>query len=263
MESENKREEKLEGRTIRFGDGTVIKRERPHGKVYQWFDNFWYHHKWKTIIISFFLIVFIICTVQMCNRAPEADINVLIATPTNFVNEPEGTAALEALLSSYLPLDYNENGRKDVSIRHYMILSEEQIKAIESIKDEANNTALYVNHATASDNYKNFYSYLQTGEAAILILDRWAFERVKADGLLVNLSTQMEGLSQGALYEPDGGCYGISLKETELYREQIAFHVLEEEFVNEEPVICMLSKLVTTDDARYDVAMEAFQSLLK
>ena len=45
------REDKLEGRELHLGRrGDAVRRDRPHGKLYRWFDNFWYHNKWKTII---------------------------------------------------------------------------------------------------------------------------------------------------------------------------------------------------------------------
>ena len=43
-DSENKKEEKLQGREIQLGGGRA-RTERQHGKLYLWFDNFWYHHK--------------------------------------------------------------------------------------------------------------------------------------------------------------------------------------------------------------------------
>ena len=211
-------EEKLTGGDIRLGGNGAARRERPHGKLYRWFDNYWYHHKWKTIIIAFFLIVFIVCTVQMCSKAPETDVNILIAGPTNFINEPEGTSELEALFSSCVLTDYNGDGSKNASLRFYTVLSEDQIKTIEATpaEDGAN---LQVDHAAVSDNYKNFYSYLRTGETAVLILDRWVFDKVCADGLLVDLSSQLASVPEGAIaVEGSGSYYGIKLKETELYR---------------------------------------------
>ena len=37
-------------------------------KFLKWLDNYWYHYKWHTIIISFFLIIGIISTVQIFNK---------------------------------------------------------------------------------------------------------------------------------------------------------------------------------------------------
>ena len=262
-EEENRREEKLEGRDIRLGGLGAAKRpERQHGKFYRWLDNFWYHNKWKTIITAFFLIVFIVCTVQICKKEPERDVNILIAGPTNFTNESAGTTELEALLSSYVQTDYNGDGSKNVSIRFYTVLSQEQIKKIESTKDE-NGGTLQVDHSAVSSNYSDFYSYLSTGETAILILDRWIYEEIKAKGWLVDLSTQLEDVPDGAILgSGEGSYYGIALRETEIYQSQMAFQVLDEEYITTEPVICMMSKLITTTDGeKYDAAMDFLKTL--
>lgn len=261
QEPENRREEKLEGREIRIGDTTIVRRERPHGKLYRWLDNYWYHHKWKTIIIAFFLIVFIVCAVQCGGKAPEADVSILIAGPTNFSTAPAGTADLEGLLSNCLPTDYNGDGVKNVEIRHYMILSKDQIQKLQGETDE-NGVPLYVDTATASDSYSNYMSYLQTGEATILILDRWAFEEIKHRNL-VNINTILEDVPEGAIVEEDGRCFGIRLKETALYREQLAFQVLENnQYLDEDPIICVHYRVVGSDEARHNVALEVFKSLV-
>ena len=58
---ENRREEKLEAREIKATPSAARVAERPHGKVYRWLDNFWYHYKWPTVIIAFFAIVLYRC----------------------------------------------------------------------------------------------------------------------------------------------------------------------------------------------------------
>ena len=37
-------------------------------KFLKWLDNYWYHYKWPTIIVSFFVIIGIISMVQIFNR---------------------------------------------------------------------------------------------------------------------------------------------------------------------------------------------------
>ena len=37
-------------------------------KFSKWLDNYWYHYKWHTIIVAFFLIIGIISTVQIFNK---------------------------------------------------------------------------------------------------------------------------------------------------------------------------------------------------
>ena len=50
----------------------------------KWLDNYWYHYKWPTIIISFFAIVLIVVIAQMVNR-PKYDIVILLCKNYHFV----------------------------------------------------------------------------------------------------------------------------------------------------------------------------------
>ena len=256
------REDKLEGRELHLGRrGDTVRRDRPHGKLYRWFDNFWYHNKWKTIIISFFVIVFIVCTASMCSKAPEADVSLLIAGPTNFASEESGTVDLEALLAGYVTSDRNGDGRKDVDIRYYTVLSADQILTLEAVELDDGNK-LYVDRSVSSSNYSNFYSYLATGDTTVMILDRWLFEELK-NSRLVNLSTQFDTVPKGAILEEGGAYYGISLKDTALYQTQSSMQVLEEDYIETEPVICIMSKLLTgVDDDGYKAALAFLRSLV-
>ena len=51
-----------------------------------WLDNFWYHHKWKVLIITFFAIVIIVGVVQMLNKE-DPDSEITIATHTVYYKE--------------------------------------------------------------------------------------------------------------------------------------------------------------------------------
>ena len=44
------------------------------------FENYWYHHKWKTIIIGVALLIVMICTVQMCAKETP-DVYLMYAGP--------------------------------------------------------------------------------------------------------------------------------------------------------------------------------------
>ena len=127
-EEDNRREEKLEAHDIRLGR-SPMRAERPHGKIYRWFDNFWYHHKWKTLIIAFFAVVVLVCALQMCGKEDEGDVAILMVGPYGFATEQSGIGDLQAFLDKTLPQDYDENGSKRVDIVHYTVYSEAQIKA--------------------------------------------------------------------------------------------------------------------------------------
>ena len=232
-EEDNRREEKIEARDIRLGRNTP-RVERPHGKVYRWLDNFWYHHKWKTIIISFFAVVVLVCTLQMCTKEDEGDIAILMAGPYGFATEESGIGDLQAFLDKTLPQDYDENGAKRVDIVQYTVYSEEQIK-------ERQAQDIYVNTANNSNNYQQYVSYLQTGYSSLLFLDPWLAEELK-NGQLLDISSVLGYVPEGALSrtEADGRTvvYGIRLGDTALYRDNVAMQALPED-----TVICIAAPL--------------------
>ena len=77
-------------------------------KIWKWLDNFWYHNKWKTIIIAFFLIVFIIGFVQ-CMQKTDADVSILYVGPEVVTGEEYD--AMEKSLESRIDTDYNGDGK--------------------------------------------------------------------------------------------------------------------------------------------------------
>lgn len=271
-DSEERREEKLEGREVhlRNAGGFSVRTERPHGKLYRWFDNFWYHHKWKTIIIAFFAVVILVCALQMCSRAPSADVSVLIVGPKSFIAEDSGYSQLEGLLSSCVPEDYNEDGTENAEIVNFTVFSEEQIKELAAHVDEKGEPdPIVVNTSTNSENYQQFFSYLSTGETAILMLDRWIYETPQVQNLLIDLSTQLDFVPNGALYATgqDGHEHllGVRLGDTLLYQNNSALRTLDGDTVqwSEDAVLCMVSKLVTTDQEAYANAVACFVQLVK
>ena len=84
--------------------------EREHGKVYRWLDNFWYHHKWKTILSLFLVFTILVCTLQMCSKEEKGDISVMMAGPYTFLDNEAGLSSLRLCLARYLPEDYDGNG---------------------------------------------------------------------------------------------------------------------------------------------------------
>ena len=250
---ENRREEKIEARDIRIGGHGAAAAERPHGKLYRWFDNFWYHHKWKTIIITFFAVVFLVCTLQMCGKAEEGDLRVLMVGPYGFATEESGIGDLQAFLDKSLPRDFDENGVKRVEIVHYTVLSEEQIK-------DRQTQDVSVVTSQNSENYQQYISYLQTGESALLFLDPWLCDELNR-GQLLDLSTVLGGVPEGALTRTDGQgntvVYGIRLGDTALYRDNRAMQCLPED-----TVICLAAPIYNGKDEKKAEKLERAKETL-
>ena len=198
--------EKLEDRGI-----------KTDSRFLRWLDNYWYHYKWRTIAIAFFLVVFLICTVQMCSRE-EADMTVMYAG--SYLMTSEENENLSRILSDKLPDDYDGNGKKSVEIVSYHVYSEEQIKLIESQTDSEGAVGS-VNRNLNSTNYKHYLTYIQTGDVAICLVDPWLYESLLDSDRLMKLSEALPSSS-----EVDKDTYGIRLGDTALYEQYGSVRVL-------------------------------------
>lgn len=249
----NENPEREDGKTP---GGDIVIPERQHGKVWRFLDNFWYHHKWKTIIGLFFLAVIIVCTVQMCSKESEkSDLVVVCAGPYNFTTNGEALDTLQKYLSVILPEDFDGNGEKRVSAVAYTIYSGEQLKAMDK---DASAAASYNN----SSNYQNFYQHLGTGEFSVAFLDPFLYEELAAKNeCLVDLTAAFGKSPSNGLYKTLANgktvCYGIRLGDSALYTNN-ALKALPED-----TVLCLIGSAYFGDDRTYERAVKYFAALLE
>ena len=214
-------------------------------------ENFWYHYKWGTVIGAFFLIVFLICTLQMCGKEKE-DISILYAGEKFLSVEELG--ALESVMETVMPEDFDENGEKYAGIVEYQIYSEEQIKEIEAQTDEVG-VRLDVNNQHNTTNYSAFYDYVKVGESAICLLDPWLYRELNSYGRLLPIATAL-----GNAYGYEEGVNGVYLEDTALYKEYSALRALPAD-----TVICFLRQPVIgkiANDENYQNEIEMLRAIL-
>ena len=208
-------------------------------KFLRWFDNFWYHYKWTTIIVSFFVVVVLICTLQMCTKEKD-DISFVYAGPVQLSSDEMNN--LESVMGFVMPEDFDNDGEKVSVLINYQIYSEEQIKALEGEGGEVN-TGIYVDRSYNSNNYDEFYKYIQTGESSIYFLDPWLFESIKSNDRFVKLSDVLGYTPENAMDE-----YGIRLGDMEIYDEYSTLKALPED-----TVVCILRSLVVGKSSKSDL----------
>ena len=221
MQDPRNKQDKIEAQDIHIGGVKRTREERPKGKLAAWLDNFWYHHKWKTIIAFSFTVIALICVLQTCSKEKQ-DTTVLLVGPYQLTESEAGYHALRGALSSYLP---EENKGGNVGIVHYDIYSEEQINALRANVDENGEPApIYIDTALNSQNNKQYHEYLMTGETSVLFLDPWLLEEMKKreDPYLVNLVERFETTPVGGVIEENGACYGVRLGDTAFYQSSAA-----------------------------------------
>ncbi|MBQ5390437.1 MAG: hypothetical protein IIU58_05970 [Clostridia bacterium] len=136
-------------------------------------DNFWYHHKWKVIVISFIVITLLVCTVQTCSRV-ESDIYIMYAGPYKFGQTDARN--FESAFSAILP-DRNGDGRTLAELVDMYILSDEQITG-ELEKMTAQGEAPVVNYQMFASNREAFDQQILAGDTVICLLDPHLYNSV-------------------------------------------------------------------------------------
>lgn len=217
-----------------YTEGIAIK-----GGFLGWLDNYWYHYKWHTVVIAFFVIVTLVCTLQMCAKESE-DIVVIYS----------GSAALSGsdsedickVLESVIDNDFNGDGEKNIGMNKFNVLSEEEIREEREKKDEDGNP-IFVDTNYYTSQTSNYYHYIQTGESSVAFLAPWLYEALAAESdnnISEGKEPRIKKLTDVLGYLPENavGEYGVRLGDTPLYEE---FGVMRK--LPADTVVCLLSPL--------------------
>ncbi len=176
-----------------------------------WFDNFWYHYKWHSLVALFLVFTVTVCSLQMCKRV-DYDINIMYAGGKEIskTHKDGEFAEIEEILSSFKRVtdDFNDDGDVEISILDLFILSNEEIKEAEADKETEVNYSLILN------NQKTFNDTVMYSDYYLCFLsDKLYLEYAKTeDGLSVfaPLTSYAAGkdvdfLDEGAIYLHSSG----------------------------------------------------------
>lgn len=112
----------------KFGTGQIyIKKNR----FTKWFENFWYHYKWHSLIALFLVFTITVCTLQMCEKE-KYDAYILYAGGHAFAREsadgdfPEYAKAKDSI--ERFVKDYDDDGDSNVSFRDLYTPTESELK---------------------------------------------------------------------------------------------------------------------------------------
>ena len=221
----------------------------------KWLDNFWYHYKWHTIAIGFFVFVFVVCFVQCSTSQGAADFR--IAYVGGYAPSAEERQGIIGVLESVAP-DNKEGADSAVDLRTFGVYSEEQIKELcwDEEAEQVHTPSANSLQQLSRDNFSQFYTYSQTGDAAVWIVSEDVYEKWGLD------KTRLRPLSD--LYEttPDSAYdeYAIRLSETDLYRAFDALKVLPEDTLIVLPRQLVLGS--SSDDETYALFVEMFRAIV-
>ena len=221
-------------------------------KFFKWLDNYWYHYKWPTIVVAFFVVVFSVCFVQACTHE-EKDILITYAGPTSLAADE--IAGIERLFTENLPEAFGNQGIDGkAGLVSYIIYSKEQIKELESKKNESEDP-VHIDTVFNSNEYNALNSQYKTGNGSIYLLDRWLYDELVSED---NTVERLKPLAEIFGEKPVGAIdkYGIRLGDTEIYKNSIELQVLPAD-----TIICLHEQIVGQRD--YDKEIEAFKKIAK
>lgn len=147
-------------------------------KIIKWLDNYWYHYKWRTIIIGFLLIVAILLTVQIVNRK-QYDAYIMYL----------GDAAIpdtqyQEILSSFKKVasDFDNNGEILINFSKTAYISDEENEMASSVNSVAMNFM-------GSMIVQPYYLYLITDDVYEMYKDKDLF--VSMDGIVDSIPDEI------------------------------------------------------------------------
>lgn len=174
-------------------------------------ENFWYHHKWKTILISIAAVIVLICTVQLVSRE-SVEAYFLYIGP-QYMNSADIKSFTDAV-DQVTDADDNGDGKLTSSLSAYTYLNDAQIE--EKKNDiSANGEPLYVDASANENAYEQFSYEMMVGNSIIYILDPSIYRSVIGDDAFLKLS---EVFAENELPEGAIDDFGVRLGDTKFYK---------------------------------------------
>ena len=186
-------------------------------KISKFWQNFWYHNKWKVIVTLFFIVVFGVCITQMFTKE-KYDVSILYAGPEYIEENSHRTAA--DLLANVLGDDYDENGKKNAQLIDIVILSDEQIKEREEAAKEQD-IAFYYDKGSRNSSLMQISTYISSGETIVCLLDEYVYKKLLEEGAFRTVESVL-GYAPDNLNDP----YSVLLGDTDLYKAYSALSVI-------------------------------------
>lgn len=219
--------------------------------------NFWYHYKWKVVMVTVFTIIIGVAVAQFAGQQ-NPDVYILYGGPL-YITPNENQVFCDALEA--LCPDYNEDGKTYVQLNDMVFMTENQLNELIAASKESGEEVAYDRLSNAQVQERFTYEVFG-GEAAICILAEEQYEEVCGSGGFLTLKEIFgdENMPEGAIDD-----YGVRLSETKFWK----FHGTQEMFP-EDTVIALrrvstMSALTGKSKAekQHAVSMDVFKKIME
>ena len=82
--------------------------------IKNWFHNYWYYYKWRVIIVSFFVVIAVFCTVQFFTQNKTTDVTVAFIGP--YFPAADSEKEIGNAFSQIMSKDLNGDGKKNATV---------------------------------------------------------------------------------------------------------------------------------------------------
>ena len=144
----------------------------------EWFDNFWYHYKWHSLIALFLVFTITICSMQMCQKV-SYDIHIMYAGSYEIERKSDtGTPEYETFISSLSRVceDFDEDGTLRVNLRDLFLLSDSQIEEVEKSGEYE------VNYVLINQNTETFKDNMAMSDYYVCFISKTLYDQYKTYG---------------------------------------------------------------------------------
>ena len=143
-------------------------------KFLKWLDNYWYHYKWPTIIVAFFLIIGTISVVQLFNRETYDAYIMYVGDET--IPDTQYQDIMDSL--KQVSKDYNQDGEHNINFSKMSFIS-----------DEENEMASTVNAGTVQ-----YLSNMVVQPYYLYLMSPAVYDTYKDSGIFIPISEVVDGV---------------------------------------------------------------------
>lgn len=205
-------------------------------KILKWLENYWYHYKWPTIIITAFAAIIVFCVLNT-GGGIEDDIHVVYSGPDVLTD-----IQLERMEKSFADLlseDHNGDGKKSVNIVNVTIMSDEQLEAAEEEAKAQGQTVIY-DPTLRTKALAQLKSLMSTGAVIICLLDPYVYENCE-EGTFISLESVLGEKPENAYDD-----YSIKFSQTGLKGAYDSFLV-----ISDDVLLCIRNDVVITTNNKH------------
>ncbi len=168
--------------------------------------NFFYHYKFRIIMIAVFAFIIIVAGGQFLGQS-NPDINIIYGGPQYITanQNKDFCGVLEGLMP-----DYNGDGKTYVQLNDLVFMSQRQLDEY-TAEMAAKGEQVSLDHLTNKQVNERFTYEIFGGESVICILGEEQYNEVKGEGGFLPLSEIFDEVPEGAIDD-----YGIRFSETKL-----------------------------------------------